>query len=82
MGPKASNFSEITKELLQVGSGSKWPIAKKIEEILTSLLVDPQKCEKMSKAGLKWRMKQASPTNKTRQALERIFFLMINWTCE
>ena len=47
---------------------------QKIEEILTSLLVDPQKCEKMSKAGLKWRMKQASPTNKTRQALERILF--------
>ena len=74
MGPKASNFSEITKELLQVGSARNGQSPKKIEEILTSLLVDPQKCEKMSKAGLKWRMKQASPTNKTRQALERILF--------
>ena len=74
MGPKASNFSEITKELLQVGSARNGQSPKQIEEILTSLLVDPQKCEKMSKAGLKWRMKQASPTNKTRQALERILF--------
>lgn len=74
MGPKASNFSEITKELLQVGSARNGQSPKKIEEILTSLLVDPQKCEKMSKAGLKWRMKQASPTNKTRQALEKILF--------
>ena len=74
MGPKASNFSEITKELLQVGSARNGQSPKKIEEILTSLLVDSKKCEKMSKAGLKWRMKQASPTNKTRQALERILF--------
>ena len=74
MGPKASNFSEITKELLQVGSARNGQSPKQIEEILTSLLVDPQKCEKMSKAGLKWRMKQASPTNKTRQALEKILF--------
>ena len=74
MGPKASNFSEITKELLQVGSARNGQSPKKIEEILTSLLVDSKKCEKMSKAGLKWRMKQASPTNKTRQALEKILF--------
>lgn len=74
MGPKASNFSEITKELLQVGSARNGQSPKQIEEILTSLLVDPKKCEKMSKAGLKWRMKQASPTNKTRQALEKILF--------
>ncbi len=72
MGPRCTNFSEISKELIQCGAAIEAFSPIEVEQLVSKLAKEKDIRDSMSKAGLDWREKQGSPSQKTLNQIKKI----------
>ena len=75
IGPDCTNFSETCDVLLAQGAAEQGNSVEEVKKILVSLMQNEEQRLQMSKAGIKWRKDQGSPTQNTVAKLNDFFSL-------
>lgn len=69
LGPRCTNFQEICDELLTCGAALQGMSTSEVQKIFYDLFKNNEKRKEMSRAGVKWRNAQDSPSKKTARTL-------------